>query len=203
MKPDQKEPFEVFCDMETAGGGRIIVQRRVGGSVQFNRAWKNYKEGFGTLSERGEFWQGLEKIQRLTGSSRYTQLRIDLVDFEGRTAFANYKSFAVGTADTDYKLVLNGYNDNSTAGDTLLYVSSVSFSTSDNDNDISLVHANCAKVNKAGWWFKDSKCGLFNLNGLYLSGRHYKGAKEDLYRHYFGGVSYSLKRTGMRILGKD
>ena len=127
MKPDQKEPFEVFCDMRQQGEGGPSYREEW--NVQFNRNWKDYKDGFGTVSERGEFWQGLEKIQRLTGSSRYTQLRIDLVDFEGRTAFANYRSFAVGTADTDYKLVLNGYNDNPTAGDAFLYVSSVSFST--------------------------------------------------------------------------
>ena len=203
MKPDEKEPFEVFCDMETAGGGWTVVQRRVDGSVQFNRNWKDYKDGFGTVSERGEFWLGLEKIHRLTGSSRYTQLRIDLVDFAERTAFAHYRSFAVGTVDTEYKLVLNGYNDNSTAGDALSQVSAVSFSTSDNDNDISLTPVNCAELNKAGWWFKDSMCGLSNLNGQYLSGQHYKGAKEGIYWHYFGGPSYSLKRSEMKILGKD
>ena len=189
--------------METAGGGWTVVQRRVDGSVQFNRTWKDYKDGFGTISERGEFWLGLEKIYRLTGSSQFTQLRIDLVNFDERTAFAHYRSFAVGTADTEYKLVLNGYNNKSTAGDALSQASLVSFSTSDNDNDISLVRVNCAQVNKAGWWFKDSMCGLSNLNGLYLSGHHNKGAKAGIYWHYFGGVYYSLRRSEMKILGKD
>ena len=203
VKPDQKEPFEVFCDMETAGGGWTVVQRRVDGSVQFNRTWKDYADGFGRVLEMGEFWLGLEKIHRLTGSSRVTQLRVDLADFEGRTAFAHYSSFAVGTSDTEYKLVLSGYNATSTAGDALSQVTAVSFSTSDNDNDMSLSRINCAKVNQAGWWFRDSGCGLSNLNGRYLSGGHYKSAKEGIFWHYFGGPSYSLKRTEMKILGAD
>ena len=202
VKPDQKEPFEVFCDMETAGGW-TVVQRRVDGSVLFNRPWKEYKDGFEMVSEAGEFWLGLDKIHRLTGSSRITQLRINLTDFEGRTAFAHYSSFAVGTADTEYKLVLSGYDANSTAGDALSQGASVSFSTSDNDNDISLRLVNCAEINKAGWWFRDSTCGLSNLNGLYLSGRHNKRPKEGIYWHYFGGPSYSLKRAEMKILGRD
>ena len=151
----------------------------------------------------GEFWLGLEKIHCLTGSSRVTQLRIDLADFEGRTAFAHYSSFAVGTSDTEYKLVLSGYNATSTAGDALSQVTAVSFSTSDNDNDMSLSRINCTKVNQAGWWFRDSGYGLSNLNSCYLLGGHYKGAKEGIYWHYFEGPSYSLKRTEMKILGAD
>ena len=202
VKPDQKEPFEVFCDMDTAGGGWTVVQRRVDGSVQFKRLWKEYEDGFETVSVAGEFWLGLEKIHRLTGSSRITQLRIDLADFEGGTAFAHYSSFAVGTADTEYKLVLSGYDANSTAGDALSHGASVSFSTSDNDNDISLRPVNCAEKYKAGWWFRDSACGLSNLNGLYLSGSTNE-PKEGIYWQNFRGAYYSLKRAEMKILGKD
>ena len=131
---------------------------------------------------------GLEKIHRLTGSSRITQLRINLTDFEGGTAFAHYSSFAVGTADTEYKLVLSGYDANSTAGDALSQGASVSFSTRDNDNDISLRLVNRAEINKAGWWFRDSMCGLSNLNGLYLQG----GTTRDPRRGSTGTTSGGL-----------
>jgi len=32
-----------------------VIQRRNGGSVDFYRTWKDYKEGFGSLEE---FWLG-------------------------------------------------------------------------------------------------------------------------------------------------
>ena len=98
--------FEVFCDQETAGGGWYVIQKRMNGSVDFYRAWDDYKRGFGDLN--GEFWLGLDKIHRLSVSGCY-KLRVDLEDFDRNTAFAEYSSFAVASERAKYQLSLGSY----------------------------------------------------------------------------------------------
>ena len=44
---------EVYCDTSKGGGGWLVVQRRQDGSVDFNRNWLEYEDGFGKLT--GEF----------------------------------------------------------------------------------------------------------------------------------------------------
>lgn len=51
------------------------LQRRLDGSVDFNRNWTEYVSGFGDLGQDTEFWLGLENIHKLTDQSRrYFQL---------------------------------------------------------------------------------------------------------------------------------
>src|SRR6218665_24674 len=45
----------------------IVLMNRFGGSLNFNRSWTEYKNGFGDIG-RGEFWLGNEKIHRLTNT---------------------------------------------------------------------------------------------------------------------------------------
>lgn len=50
VTPDPRNgTFDVFCDMESFGGGWTVIQKRLDGSVSFNRSWAEYKKGFGNL----------------------------------------------------------------------------------------------------------------------------------------------------------
>ena len=107
IDPDGLGAFKVRCDMTTDGGGWTVFQRRTDGSVDFYRGWYEYKNGFGYVT--GEFWLGLDKIHRLTKSGQNV-LRVDLKDFENKTRFANYATFAVANKTEKYRLTVGGYS---------------------------------------------------------------------------------------------
>ncbi|XP_043913760.1 ficolin-1-like isoform X2 [Protopterus annectens] len=62
------KPMEVFCDMHTDGGGWLVFQRRIDGSVDFFRDWNSYKKGFGY--KQTEFWLGNDNICKLTAADK-------------------------------------------------------------------------------------------------------------------------------------
>ncbi|CAG2230897.1 Angiopoietin-related protein 1,Veficolin-1,Ficolin-1-A,Angiopoietin-1,Fibrinogen C domain-containing protein 1,Ryncolin-1,Tenascin-N,Angiopoietin-related protein 7,Angiopoietin-related protein 6,Ficolin-3,Fibrinogen C domain-containing protein 1-B,Fibroleukin,Fibrinogen-like protein 1,Ficolin-1,Ficolin-1-B,Angiopoietin-4,Tenascin-R,Ryncolin-2,Techylectin-5B,Fibrinogen C domain-containing protein 1-A,Microfibril-associated glycoprotein 4,Fibrinogen-like protein A,Ryncolin-3,Angiopoietin-2,Tenascin-X,Ficolin len=179
--------FKVFCDMETGQGGWTVFQRRQDGKVDFYRGWEEYVNGFGNLNT--EFWLGNDKIYRLTSRGQY-ELRVNLEDFDGNKAYAKYSTFYIGDKSTNYKLTVKGYSG--TAGDSLKTHNKQAFSTKDKDND-SHSRADCAEVNKGGWWYKD--CHDANLNGLYLGNK--KDNKGLRWSHWKG--SQSMKTTSMMI----
>ena len=77
--------------METDGGGWTVFQRRMDGSVDFYLNWADYVHGFGNISR--EHWLGLSKIHRLANWTLPAQLRIDMKDKDGNTAYASYSTF--------------------------------------------------------------------------------------------------------------
>ena len=105
VNPDNASAFDVYRDQTTAGGGWTVFQKRLNGSVDFNRVWKDYKQGFGNLSE--EFWLGLDKIHRLT--KERSKLRVDLEGFNGQTSYAEYDLFGVANEGNNYRLTLGTY----------------------------------------------------------------------------------------------
>ncbi|XP_078367167.1 uncharacterized protein LOC144651149 [Oculina patagonica] len=158
IKPDNLSVFDVFCDQTTAGGGWTVFQKRLNGSVDFFLYWSDYKHGFGDPS--GEYWLGNDKIHRLTPHENNT-LRVDMADFEGNTAYAEYNKFGVMSENEKYKLILGSYSG--TAGDSLASHDCQMFSTQDEDND--RYGGNCATSYQGAWWY--NKCRNSNLNGIY------------------------------------
>ena len=72
------------------GGGWTVIQRRVDGSVSFDRSWRDYRDGFGDL--HSEFWLGNNHIHDLSTQGDYS-LRIDLEDWSIQHKHALYQSF--------------------------------------------------------------------------------------------------------------
>lgn len=57
------------------------------------------------------FLLGNTKMHTLTTQGKY-ELRVDISDFDGNTAYATYSTFSVGNASTNYKLSVAGYRGN-------------------------------------------------------------------------------------------
>ncbi|NXQ00354.1 FGL2 protein, partial [Vidua macroura] len=194
ISPDPRnESFEVYCDMQTQGGGWTVLQRRQDGSTNFNRTWNDYKHGFGNLSR--EFWLGNDKIHLLTRSQEM-QLRIDLEDFNGIREYAKYNHFYVANEYLKYRLSVHGYSG--TAGDALHYSRHYNhdqkfFTTPDKDND-RYPSGNCGAYYSSGWWF--DACLSANLNGKYYH-KKYKGVRNGIFWGTWHGISDDIP-TGYR-----
>ena len=156
--------FNVYCDMDTGLGGWILFQRRFDGSVDFDRNWVEYEDGFGTLE--GEFWLGLKKLYILTSHNKW-ELRVDLEDFEGNHAYALYNNFKISDSSSLYRVNLGSYSG--TAGNSMTDfegdLNGMTFTTKDQDHD-KWSSGNCGVDHHSGWWHR--RCTFANLNGLYL-----------------------------------
>ncbi|XP_063600257.1 angiopoietin-4-like [Penaeus indicus] len=192
--------LKVYCDMDTAGGGWTVIQRRddYGEPREtFNREWDDYKHGFG--NPEAEFWLGNENIYMLTNTDDY-MLRVELEDFDGNRRYAEYSTFKLHSEQEMYKLEIGGYSGN--AGDSLndpWYGSNLSpFSTVNRDNDRSSL--NCASMLKGGWWWRS--CGR-GLNGLYLTDPNDLSARQGIVWFRWRGWDYTLKKSVLMIRPKS
>ncbi|XP_045176242.2 fibrinogen C domain-containing protein 1-B-like [Mercenaria mercenaria] len=176
--------FPVRCDMDTAGGGWTVLQRRISNS-DFFKYWHDYQTRFGNLS--GNFWLGNQQIHKITEQGWY-ELRVDLESMDGIVAYAAYNVFSVGDVNSGYKLTVDGYNGN--AGDSLAHHNNRKFSTRDRDNDNH--SSNCAQHYTGAWWY--GGCHDSNLNGKYGA----TGGKGPVWET-FKGNDGPLRLTDMKI----
>ncbi|XP_035861587.1 tenascin-N isoform X4 [Sander lucioperca] len=183
---DRSKPIEVYCDMETDGGGWLVLQRRTVGKLDFMKRWKQYIVGFGNMTE--EFWIGLDKIYELTNTPTQYELRFDL-GLGAERAYAVYDNFKIAPVKQKFKLTIGKYSG--TAGDAMTYHQGRPWTTIDNDNDIAL--GNCALTHRGAWWYKN--CHLANPNGKWGDNRHSLGVNWEPWK----GHLVSLDFTEMKI----
>ncbi|XP_061588247.1 tenascin-N isoform X3 [Cololabis saira] len=182
----RSKPIEVFCDMDTDGGGWLMLQRRNSGKLDFMKRWRQYIAGFGNMTD--EFWIGLDHIYELTNTPTQYELRFDL-GLGSERVYAVYDNFKIAPVRQKFKLTIGKYRGN--AGDAMTYHDNRPWTTVDSDNDIAL--GNCALTHRGAWWYKN--CHLANLNGKWGDSRHSGGVNWEPWK----GHLTSLDFTEMKI----
>ncbi|XP_028255787.1 microfibril-associated glycoprotein 4-like [Parambassis ranga] len=184
-------PLRVYCDMDTDGGGWTVFQRRLDGTESFFRPWAHYKTGFGNVA--GEYWLGLENIFLLSARKK-NELRVDMEDWEGGRASAQYASFSIESENTGYQLNLGSFTGGA-AGDSLSNHNSMKFTTYDKDHDE--WDKNCAQHFLGGFWYK--ACHMTNPTGMYAPHGAIGFENAQSLWHAWKGWNYSLKSIAMKI----
>uniref|UniRef100_A0AAG5DBP3 Fibrinogen C-terminal domain-containing protein n=1 Tax=Anopheles atroparvus TaxID=41427 RepID=A0AAG5DBP3_ANOAO len=179
-----KEPMLVYCDQDYESGGWTVIQRRIDGTVSFERDSSDYAQGFGNLN--GEFWLGLENIFKLVKSAPH-ELVLVVEDFSGNTSYAKYSSWDLDRVGKEMYRVGDCGSYSGSAGDFFcghLYSSVF------------------VLRNEGGYWSSPSppygwKTG--NLNGRYVPQN--KGMDEPIKDglHWGDFTAGSIKATKMMV----
>ncbi|XP_069119158.1 ficolin-2-like [Argopecten irradians] len=178
------------CSLDLQDGTWTVIHQRFDGSVDFERDWISYKNGFGS-PPNGEFWIGLEDMYLLT-KDRSQGLMIELYDKEDIRKCAYFNSFYIDNEASKYRLIVDDYTG--TAGDSMSFHTGMQFSTTDQDNDLRSYGSCVAAFNGPGWL---NDCLSQNLNGLYSVET---GANAMCYRAFRGFTG--LKKAKMLIKQK-
>ncbi|XP_053493023.1 angiopoietin-related protein 3 [Ictalurus furcatus] len=191
IKPNQSEPFDVYCEISSERAATVI-QQRVDGTVDFDQTWDIYELGFGNLEN--EFWLGLAKIYSIARQGDYI-LSIEMEDWKDERRFIEYMFILDGPASY-YTIHLTHLSGN--LPDAMSNHTGMMFSTKDKDND-NLDGSSCARSYSGGWWF--NACGGTNLNGRYtwMRSRNRTLRRKGIYWRPGKGSSYTLKFTKISI----
>ena len=162
---DHYGPFSAtygYCDMETVGGGWLVIFRRVG-QFDFQKELQEYEDGFGELEAGKTFWYGLKALNHITNRDTW-ELRVDLIN-DNKRVHVHYASISIGDTSEGYRLQLGPLvGTKSTAGDSLREYSGQMFLTINHNGD-----ARCPQLGGGGWWYT-ADCG--GTNGGILTAKH-------------------------------
>ncbi|GFY77289.1 techylectin-5A [Trichonephila inaurata madagascariensis] len=189
---------DVYCDMETAGGGWTVLQRRGNfGNAQnyFDKNWADYKHGFGNLKR--EFWLGNDNIFAITNQGQYS-VRFDMKNKEGKSAFSVYETFWIEEESQKYKLHLQDHSGS--AGDALGPHNLKEFYTKDKPN----IPSNAKKDgprHTGGWWYNVFPSS--NLNGLNNHGGSHKNIEQGMAWNPFGWYTSTLTFSEIKVRSKN
>ena len=157
----------VYCDMETDGGGWIVIQRRNAsmGWVNFVRSWADYEKGFGDLD--GEFWIGLKNIHELT-NQQSMRLKLSVWNEGENSINWNYQHFAISNQDHRYALSsLSGGSGSGSGGSSYgAFYQGGSSTYYFNTYDYYTGQNNCGYNRQSGWWYYYSRN---NRNNIYYN----------------------------------
>ncbi|GBN81787.1 Techylectin-5A [Araneus ventricosus] len=185
--------IEVYCDMETNGGGWTVIQRRgqYGNPEDyFVKKWNEYKEGFGDFKK--EFWLGNDKIYAITHQGQYA-VRMDMTQENGTSAFARYENFWIEKEEAKYKLGISEYSG--TAGDSLSTHSGRDFYTVDHPNQPK--ESKPEWIRSGGWWLNHIM--TTSLNGLNILGTDKVQSRDGITWWSFGGFQNSLATAEIKL----
>ncbi|XP_047202076.1 fibrinogen-like protein 1-like protein isoform X1 [Girardinichthys multiradiatus] len=198
-------PIVAYCAMQE-GGWTVVQHITVNSSVDFDRTWDEYKNGFGDVT--GDHWLGNEYLYQLTrGPARY-KLGVKLVDPDAVIKMGEYDPFLVEEEFTGYRLRLGLFQGTALDAltlDTENYLhDNQRFTTKDRDNDN--YFQNCAKlefqgVPGGGWWY--DACAGANLNRRNIIYWQKDCNKERLCKYAWMMHSLALPRCPTILFSKD
>ena len=161
--------LQVSCDQETDGGGWMIYQRRVDGSVDFERNWLSYREGFGIIgNDTTEMWMGNENVFQMLQAYEgiECELRIEATSFDGDSCWATCYPFQMRPESSKYSMTWDTVEESiPELIHNLGILKDVEFSTFDEYS----CDRSCVTNYKGGWWFK--RCAAIFFNGVYIPNR--------------------------------
>ncbi|KAJ8033652.1 Ficolin-1 [Holothuria leucospilota] len=178
IKPDgYPDAFEVYCDFTMNSGGWTIFYRHKEDTIDFERNWREYKNGFGFLSN--EFWLGFERLSCLTNQKKY-EIRIDMVNGAGSTFYIQYNNFRISDEFSDFRITRLGEYTGTAESVIMFCPTNMEYGnctcqpTCDDPDNLRLCQTTCSEpdacICQTGFLKEDDACVPPSECGCYIQG---------------------------------